>query len=1177
MSADPAAAAPTQSAYRSWFREAAAGDAPGDGPAPVVFRGGHPVFATNDPGVPGGNVAAAVRRMFIASRESLVEQPSVAIAAPYLSPDGFDMIHESVAPFERVRLLLGAEPERADSRSGGHDPEAVARALVSHDGWLAAERDLLGFAVDDEAKARRLLHWLETRRKDGTACVEVRRLTDRFLHGKAFIVDHPTHSAVLAGSSNLTAAGLAHNAELNVGYPGHENCGLVKAWFDRLWGQAEPYDLAGVYAARWEPYEPCTVFEKMLLACYGQIETAPEDPDASQALPLTVFQSEGVSRLLRFLGDFGGALLADEPGLGKTFMAGRVAVHYASLGQKVLILAPAAVRDSVWEGWLRQHHVSRRVQVMSYTAAAQQYQRLADDDGIVDPDDLDREFGDYQLVIADEAHHLRNVNSLQHEAITEVVTAGLRKDVLLVTATPVNNSLKDLENLLGLCLVTDNALAHRGIPSWSTMVREAVRNETAGASLPEGVLFDLLDEMTVRRSRQFILNHPEAEGATIQNAAGRDVQVKFPDVVLRPRTEWDLGVREPLLARLMKRLEDGTLKFARYAVDDYLLADDEHRASRAQRVGLLRFAILKRLESSPWAITRTLAKFVDSYEWFLDEIRENGRVLTVSEMHETRKRAVGRAADDDDSDPAVLFDDASEIDSEMSGRPVDDFRVEALLSDTKADLRIIRSLLSEAEKVSGPAGDTYRGSGENDDKIGRLLSRLREISQNAGTHNDARKVLVFTEYADTAIYIHQSICHAIRAADDDDPLHAYRDRVAPAVQGSYDDAGTRERIVASFDPAAADRSPDADRYDLLVTTDVLAEGVNLHRAGKVVNYDLPWNPMRLVQRHGRVDRIGAAHETVEIDVFAPTGKIDDLLELMRRLKQKLASAHAAIGVPEVIGGLPGGGQGQLFADKADGGFEIAVALLDGDDRLLRQRGQDSISQSESYRMKLAQLDDPQATENLPAAIGSGFVSPYVREPVFAFCAQTGSGDALRTHMVAVNADSATWAPKNRFETSMLGVLRLAEPVHNERFLPSETYPAVYDAWQVCKSRIVAESEQALREAAAAAERLPKPMNDALEVLRRQSSLNPRRTATLRAAFRVAPSKAVEKRVREMLRRCRSADETDDSIAERLSVLADRVGLTTQARRTAKPHRFSADDVRLVAWMAVAPSNSTAAA
>ena len=134
---------------------------------------------------------------------------------------------------------------------------------------------------------------------------------------------------------------------------------------------------------------------------------------------------------------------------------------------------------------------------------------------------------------------------------------------------------------------------------------------------------------------------------------------------------------------------------------------------------------------------------------------------------------------------------------------------------------------------------------------------------------------------------------------------------------------------------------------------------------------------------------------------------------------------------------------------------------------------------------------------------------------------------------------------------------------------------MYDASQASRSQIVVESEQALREAAVAAGQLPKAMRDALSVLNNQLALNPRRTEALRVAFRIAPSKTVEERVRELLRGCNAADQTDDRLAQRLSVLADRVGPTAQAKRTAKPHCFGDDDVRLVAWMAVAPANGIA--
>ena len=227
-----------------------------------------------------------------------------------------------------------------------------------------------------------------------------------------------------------------------------------------------------------------TVFERMLLAVYGDIDAAAES--LGDDLGLTVFQAEGVTRLLRFIEDLGGALLADEPGLGKTFMAGEIARRYADTGRKVLIVAPAAVRDSVWNPWLRAHGISRRVTVVSYSEARLEYERLAPVDEDPTPDEVDDAFGDYQLVIADEAHHLRNAGTRQHNAITEMITAGERKDMLLVTATPINNSLRDLEHLLGLFLVSDDALADRGIASWSRKLREAIQMETRDERVPEG-------------------------------------------------------------------------------------------------------------------------------------------------------------------------------------------------------------------------------------------------------------------------------------------------------------------------------------------------------------------------------------------------------------------------------------------------------------------------------------------------------------------------------------------------------------------------------------------------------------------------------------------------------------------------------------------------------------------
>ena len=1138
------------------------------------FRGGCPVFATNRPDL-GLRVADAVNKMFATAAAALKDPPAAAIAAPYINPAGFDMIAEGISGYDKVRLLLGAEPEPSDH--GLFDPTRVQTAVEELDAWIAAERDLTGFTYNDDCVSRKMVNWLRSTTDDEQPRVEVRRLANRFLHGKAFIVEHPVSPAVLVGSSNLTAAGLAVNAELNIGYPASEHCDLVQGWFDGLWDQADPYPLADIYGARFEAHDPQTVFLRMLLAVYGDVDAAAQDLDTD--LGLTVFQAEGVSRLVRFIEDMGGALLADEPGLGKTYMAGEIARRYASRG-RVLIVAPATVRDSVWEPWLKHQGISRRVDVMSYTEARIRYEKLAPDDTEPSPEKIDRAFGDYHLIIADEAHHLRNAGTRQHDAITEIATAGARKDMLLVTATPINNSLRDLEHLLGLFLVSDDALAAKGIASWSRKVREAIRMEDRDDAVPEGFLYDLLDQVTVRRSRQFILANPAAEGDTIKGTDGQEQQVRFPNVALRPRIGWDLATRTKLVDDLMAHLDedlanqvdanDPKLTFARYDLSGFSRDKTERSTFGRDRAGLMRCSILKRLESSPWAITWTLHRLVGNYEWFLDELR-GGRVYTVKEMHLIRCTPPPIS----DGDPADLEDledaaaDAASGFDDQPGRPLSHFDIDSLRAAASQDLIVLKQLLAEAEKTTGPAAGTYAGTGARDDKARRLIERLRDIAANAGGQRDNRKVIIFTEFADTAEYLHAAVVAAVDAAINTDPLADYRGRVADPIRSAQGETDRRELTIASFAPITAGTPTSDDLYDILVTTDVLAEGVNLHQAGKVINYDLPWNPMRLVQRHGRVDRIGSTHRNVEIDVFAPAERLDAMLDLMAKIEKKLGLAHAAMGVPKTILDMPGGGQGQLFRDGPNG-LEIAADILkDNDASWLNRRGSAITSMGEQWRLALTRMQNPQAVAALPAAAGSGFISSKVTVPGFVFCAEIKDGDDTHTRLASVTADPDTWNPTDVFDTSTLHCLSAADPEDAPRHIKTDVYPAVYDAWEKCRDYIVEQNARTLREAAET--QPPKPMRDAIATISQSSTMGAHQKERLIRDYNTVPSRIVLNRVRSTLKHL--TDAPPERAAEALRDLAERLGLTAQATRSAAPRPITSEQVRLLAWMAVKPATS----
>ena len=496
----------------------------------------------------------------------------------------------------------------------------------------------------------------------------------------------------------------------------------------------------------------------------------------------------------------------------------------------------------------------------------------------------------------------------------------------------------------------------------------------------------------------------------------------------------------------------------------------------------MRCSILKRLESSPWAITRTLHRLVDSYEWFLDELR-GGRVYTVKEMRLIRC-SPPPISDGDPADLEDLEDAAADID-DQPGKPLSHFDIDSLRAAASQDLIVLKQLLREAENITGPGANAYRGTGAGDDKARRLIQRLRSIASNAASQRDNRKVIIFTEFADTAEYLHAAVVAAVNAAHSPDPLADYRDRVADPIRSTQGETGQREHTIASFAPKTAGTPTSDDLYDILVTTDVLAEGVNLHQAGKVINYDLPWNPMRLVQRHGRVDRIGSTHKNVEIDVFAPADRLDAMLDLMARIEKKLGLAHATLGVPETIPDMPGGGQGQLFRDGPNG-LEIASDILKGKDSWLNRRGSDTTSMGEQWRLALTRMQDPQAVTALPAAAGSGFVSAEVDVPGFVFCAEIQDGDATHTRLVSATADPDTWNPTGVFGTSTLDCLRAADPKDAPRDLEPDVYPAVYDAWEQCRGHIVEQNAQALQETAEA--KPPKPMRDAMTTISQSASM-----------------------------------------------------------------------------------------
>ena len=965
-------------------------------------------------------------------RERTDTPDEVRIATAYFSPTGFARIADHLEPVPAVRLLLGADlaartPD--ETRRLGETEEMFARrrmqdGLHRMDDALRRDRDRLPFTRANGTVLRKLIEALRA------GNMEVRRYEAAFLHAKAYIFT-PTNNTygkpegIIVGSSNLTGAGLTSNLELNIGRYDRPIVEQGRQWFDDLWEEAEPYDLAIVFEEAFRRRTPWEIFIRVLWQLYG--DEVEEDAREDQNLPLTSFQKHGVARALRLIRDTGGAIVADEVGLGKTFVAGEVLQIYRERRQRALLICPAALRDSTWKKFLTRFQLF--VECLSFEEIANDVQ-LRDAQRLhAAQEKLQRPLDEYQLVVVDEAHNYRNPDAPTRAAVLRRLLFGRRRDALLLTATPVNNSLWDLYHLVRFFVRQDAHFADRGILSVRERFERAMREDPS--NLSPDVLYPIIDATTVKRTRQFVKKH--YAGDNIAGPDGRPIPIVFP----QPQA---ISVRynlDDLLPGFFDQLENAldpdsgdSITFARYMPDAYLLADadaEENARSRAM-VGLLRSGILKRFESSAFAFRKTVGKMAREHGTFLDAL-DAGYVVTSDFMKEL-------SADDEAAFEDMLAGTEHRTDTTL-------YDVERLRASVQRDRDLLQSLTEEAEAITPDCDPKLRALA---DELVSIAGQARVEATDGIDEAQKRKVLVFSFFEDTVEWIRDFLHDEL---DRRSELAGYRGRME-VVSGS-DELGetSRQQAVQGFAPISmeAPAGQDADLYDLLISTDVLAEGVNLQQCRHIVNFDMPWNPMRLVQRHGRIDRIGSPHNRVFVRTIFPVDRLDQLLNLEQRILDKLAMAAASVGVASPIEGAAHGSQ--VFTETRD---EIEK-LLEEDSLLYERGGTAGAAQTgEEYRQTLrkALAQGRDRIVNLPWKIGSGMVKG-VRRGIF-FCAVVGE----RTYLRFVSADEK-WGISAEEDAILREVgtcLRLIEcEADKATWCPNHLQNRVYDFWEAAQNDI----------------------------------------------------------------------------------------------------------------------------
>lgn len=1031
---------------------------------------------------------------------------ALSVATGYVDLSGLAQLAE-LAKDRPVRLLIGAEPQP------GLGAQSLIAVFDQHRERLAHERNLARFPPSRAIRQLRAVEeWLK--RPDA----QVRRYVKRFLHGKAYVLgDAADARAALITSANLTGAGLAHNLELGVVDYGTVVPRSAVEWFDRLWNEAVDYADALRDLLFPDPglVDPETVYLRALLELHEPELDDAARPTSPTGLTLTDFQRDGYERARAIAARHGGVIYADGVGTGKTEIGlAFIEERTKEEGVYALVVAPAQLTRR-WQERILQAKLP--AQVVSFNALARDEQLAP---GIPDARrELANTKDAYRLVVVDEAHALRNEDTTWYRAM-ERLLGGSRKQVLLLSATPINNGLWDLYNLVMLFARHDRAFASIGIDSIRQLFIDAGANERDPDQLEPERLFPLAEAVSVRRDRAFI--EREYSGSTFPDGT----PVRFPRPRLATR-RYDIDSAHPgLLAHVVAAIDGLTM--ARYRPSAYVLGEQES-AAETQLSGLLRSGILKRFESCWYACLKTIESMLAAHDAFL-AAWEAGKVLPPETLREA-----SRLRTEDDAALAAWLE--QQIIGPTDARPVEDFD-SRFVEDVRADRALLDSARSALQAVRA----------EHDPKLALLIDLLEGSPD--------KKIVVFSAYADTVRYLDKHLPQRLGG----------RERVV--VIGNETSPDERIAALSRFAPKTIvrdDYEPPDGEVDLLIATDVLSEGQNLQQAQAVISYDMPWNPQRVVQRYGRVIRLRSAFDEVHLTTMLPAeGELEELLRLEVRIEAKIRAA-GVFGMEVDVIETEREAELKAFAARIEAGDptlldepEQASGAFVGEE--LRRRIERAAAEGELARV-LA----------LPWGVGSCFrqtASGRSRGPAGIFF-------ALRTKPME---DAPEGYRYWRFlETDTLNlldndleILRRIDPEGGE---PSDL-PESLDldaAWQAAAADIVA-AHNKRADLRAQPEQIGPLQRWALSVLRDPSVSLPPNAQLAHDALSVERSSAVRRALGEIQTALNNREISRDMAAERIVEVVESFGLQ-RVEPPPLPREITEDDLGVVCWMAVLPSRS----
>lgn len=770
------------------------------------------------------------------------------IMVGYFRTSGFFRMYPSLEMVDKIRILVGLNVDHFTVKIiDRYRDELKYQTISANEGKSLltdmVENEFEEATLSDEVEkgVRIFIDWLKSGK------LEMRMYTEAPIHAKVYIMRKDpekipdTFGTVITGSSNFSESGLVNNLEFNVELKDSADVHFALDRFEKLWKKG--VDVMDTYIESIEKktwlrndITPYQIYLKTLYEFFRE-EINSDKETFEMLLPdgymRLQYQIDAVTQARQKLEAYNGVFISDVVGLGKTYICAMLAKTLNRASYKLFICPPVLV--DYWKGVLQEFDVSR-FDVVS----------LGKLDRVIE-----RGIDKYSYIFIDEAHRFRNSGT---DSFTKLHEICWGKKVVLISATPINNYTSDIENQIYLFQPKQGGTINgiKNIEGFFRGLNSDLHKYTKGTPVymdqlrknSEIIRDKLLREVMIRRTRseivQYYSDDMDKQGLSFPKL-GSPIPIAY---------EFDEKIDETFneTIRNIRRF-----KYARYTPLLYLLDKKKYAqmmAAQRNMGSFMKGILVKRLESSFYAFKQTLARFIESYERFIT-MYESGIVLISKEVN------VYDLLDNGDTKKLLTLIDEGEVMQFKS----DEFSP-SLLKDLRYDLNQLRYLQSLWADI---------------DADPKLMQFKHELTED--NRLKAKKIIVFTESKETADYLFTEL------------EELYGNRIVHF--SGQSSAALRMEIEDSFNPKFIGK--ENDKYDLLITTDVLAEGVNLHRANVLVNYDLPWNPTRIMQRVGRINRVGTSYDEIYVFNFFPTAQSSAQMPLKERILEKLQAFHDTLG------------------------------------------------------------------------------------------------------------------------------------------------------------------------------------------------------------------------------------------------------------------------------------------